>query len=688
MTGLPDLLPKSAVILESSHSLDSLRVSLTDAANVSTGLWFSYVFSALYLAIATSSVTHRDLLLENPIKLPFLGVDLPVVAFFVFGPLLFIIIHLYVLLHLSFLGQKTRLFQNELNQQIADPADRNRLRMQLPSNIFLQLLAGPREIRAGLTGVLLQAIALFSLVIGPVALLVLFVLQFLPFHSVPVSWWQRLLVVADISFLWLLWPQLGQMDEMEKKSNRLKRFANAGGIIASLIPLLLIFAIATIPNEWLELYVPDLHFIPTRPITPFGQPASSIVWLSLRDILIAGDVDLVSGQPTSVWSNRLVLPGVDLSDISTSSSKNREETSSTSNFSLRGRRLEGAVLLNARLRGVDLTAANLEGAFLSGADLKETKFGCEGVKVSSRISLFVLVQRRCTNLRFALLSNVQLQAATLEFVELQGADFSGAKLQGASLDRANLTAVQFVDADLRAASLKNASLEGASFLHADLRGASFAGSVLQGASFDNADVRGAFFKFAELQGSNFEAAKLQYASFDNSYVWRADIRKAVQGDVFVREITTRAISGQSGCAKRETDCRWSEASFEALVGSIKKWTRGDESFSLHQISPLDLAQDKDEQAKEMQWIALAKLSPSPDVYQDNLAKYLIRLGCDAAGPYVTRGLIRRLENESVLSQNQLTTLAKALLDDKCSGSSTLSELDRSRLRELGNPAIE
>jgi len=44
------------------------------------GLGFSYLFVLLYLPIAVGSVMH--LFLENPVKLPFLNVGLPLVGFF------------------------------------------------------------------------------------------------------------------------------------------------------------------------------------------------------------------------------------------------------------------------------------------------------------------------------------------------------------------------------------------------------------------------------------------------------------------------------------------------------------------------------------------------------------------------------------------------------------------------------
>ena len=73
--------------------LDALRNAVVDAAGVGYVLWFSYLFALLYFAIAAGAVTHRDLLLESPVKLPFLNVELPLKAFFILGPLVFLVVH-------------------------------------------------------------------------------------------------------------------------------------------------------------------------------------------------------------------------------------------------------------------------------------------------------------------------------------------------------------------------------------------------------------------------------------------------------------------------------------------------------------------------------------------------------------------------------------------------------------------
>jgi hypothetical protein len=185
-----------AAFATKATDLDALRTAVVDAAGVGYGLWFSYLFALLYFAIAAGSVTHRDLLLENPVKLPFLNVELPLKAVFVLGPLVFLVVHAYVLLHFLLLAGKVGAFHTELQKQISGDEQeaqlrRQQLRRQLPSNIFVQFLAGPREVREGVVGFLLESVAWISLVAGPIGLLVLFQLQFLPYHSEWITWWQR-----------------------------------------------------------------------------------------------------------------------------------------------------------------------------------------------------------------------------------------------------------------------------------------------------------------------------------------------------------------------------------------------------------------------------------------------------------------------------------------------------------------
>lgn len=64
-------------IAAKADDLEAIKQAVDDAASVSGGLWISYLFVLFYLAGPAGAVTHADLFLENPVKLPFLNVELP-----------------------------------------------------------------------------------------------------------------------------------------------------------------------------------------------------------------------------------------------------------------------------------------------------------------------------------------------------------------------------------------------------------------------------------------------------------------------------------------------------------------------------------------------------------------------------------------------------------------------------------
>jgi hypothetical protein len=78
-----------------ADDLEAIKKAVDEAASVGGGLWLSYLFVLFYLALAAGGVTHTDLFLESPVKLPFLNVELALLAFFFLAPILFIIVHAY-----------------------------------------------------------------------------------------------------------------------------------------------------------------------------------------------------------------------------------------------------------------------------------------------------------------------------------------------------------------------------------------------------------------------------------------------------------------------------------------------------------------------------------------------------------------------------------------------------------------
>jgi uncharacterized protein YjbI with pentapeptide repeats len=664
--------PSPPPLAAKADDLEAIRGAVVDAAAVGGGLWLSYLFVLFYLLVAAGGVTHRDLFLESPIKLPFLNIDLPLKGFFWLGPALFLVVHTYVLLHVVLLAGKVGVFDAQLRAQIDDTEVRRRLRRQLPSNVFVQFLAGPPETRYGVMGFLLKLIAWISLVIGPVSLLVFFHLQFLPYHDPWVTWWQRIAVLLDLALLWILWPTVVREEAM----GLAWRGTRWGTVIAmaclNLVSVAIIFAIATFPGEWLE---EQLRIVPSIP---------------LREALVAGRVNTATRKPESLWSNRIVLPEFDVIDHSQLDTDVKIAAVPTT-ASFRARHLEGAVLIRAVLRKADFTAAHLEGAQLDSADLRDAKFEC------ARPFLFESSQaisaEDCTQLQGASLGRAQLQGASLDFAQLQGASLRGAQLQGASLDFAQLQGASLGGAQLQGASLNDAQLQGANFDNTELQGASLDGAQLQGAglsntrllgaSLDNVHLEGALLVMVQLQGASLRGAQLQSAWLD-VLAWRADARAAVTSGAIIQDAKTgpEYLSAATG----------SEPWSAALLGDLEKRIEQEvpaprRAQTLARVDPvLDPAKPlKDEAEMAQNWAERQRSSPTPTDYEVELARRWREIGCAADGsPYVLKTLINYMTGTSVFAEGspQRAQLATEFLKEGCAGASGLAEDDKAKLKAL------
>jgi uncharacterized protein YjbI with pentapeptide repeats len=646
-----------------AKDLGAMRDAVVDAANVGAGFWLSYLFALFYFGIAAGAVTHRDLLLESPVKLPFLNVELPLKAFFVLGPLVFLIVHVYVLLHFVLLAGKIGAFDLELQAQISGKDARARLRGQLPSNIFVQSLAGPREVRNSPVGLLLRLIIEISLVVGPIALLILFQLQFLPYHSEWITWWQRIALLIDLVLLWILWPRITREGNTGLGSGDFRRVKVQVLLVGSIVPVLLVITVATFPGEWLEENLPPVRVIPTTwaALTLSSvrtiQLAASLQrenpevaavalaatgWAAPHELLVAGRVNYVTGRPQSLWSNVLVLPNFEVGDRANFDVQGKVAISSDS-LSLRGRSLEGAVLVFAHLRKADFTGASLVGAKFNGADLREAKF--ESIYPSGEDSPWFGVgvacnkEIACTQLQGADFSRAHLQGALLRGARLQGANLSYTQLQGANLNEAQLQGASLLNAHMQGASLERAELQGASLVLGSMEGADLDSAQLQGAALNAADLEGADFSFAQLQGADLFNTALQGALLRNAYVWRTNLVVKSPTDAFVDKLEPgpiyNSMTPPSSSCPHTGGCDWSERDYQTLKSLIEntvplgpmRWR------ALKQIGTLQQPPYVPDEGSAKAWTDLAGESArSAGSYFDTLAKYSKRSAAPLTEP--------------------------------------------------------
>jgi uncharacterized protein YjbI with pentapeptide repeats len=524
----------------------------------------------------------------------------------------------------------------------------------MPSNIFVQFLAGPVDLRAGVNGLLLQAIAWISLVIGPMLLLVLFILQFLPYHSESALWWQRMLVVADLVLLWQLWPEVVQIEKIDNKRQGASKWMMECPVLiarlASAVLLLFVFTVATFPTEWLHSSIPYARIIPIE-VPPHYDISRSeglhlepsrTKWFSVQELLMGSDVvDDVVLKPSGLFSKRLVMPRIDTINGDSPNSPVLQKT-----ISLRDRRLEGAILTSANLTKADLTGAHLQGADLNGADL-----------------------------RGVLLANAQLQGATLIRANMQGADLWRAQLVGAWLSEARMQGAILWGAQLQGAQLNRTQVQGATLDRAQLQGANLTGAQLQGATF----------VLSELQGTVLDEAQLEDATLDRVFAWRSDARGALgERSRVIAPETTPKYRGLDCSPAQKDPCSWSANTFAMLKLSIEKQVADDTRrlVALKGIAVLDPERPQQDESGTF-WANLARSSPSGDVYEKGLGLRWSEIGCNRTeAPYVIQALLFHFRSISREGPRPVLALDDFLNVAKCPGARYLSEESKEKLREM------
>jgi uncharacterized protein YjbI with pentapeptide repeats len=662
--------------------LEALKKAVEDAASVGGGLWFSYIFVLFYIAVAAGAVTHVDLFLESPVKLPFLGIELPLKAFFCLAPFLFLITHTYVLAHLVLLSTKIRSFHKQLEEQISDEAKREGLRGRMPSNIFVQFIAGQKYIRESWFGVLLKSIAWATLAIFPVLLFLLLQIQFLPYHSW-ITWIHRVTLFVDLMVVWWLWRWIltGSSNFPPWRKWKLKA-APAIGAAASFAAVLFSYPVATFPGEWLENLLPSWRLFEPRDVHDLSRRAS------FNELIFYPRIDPVTLHRESWFSNRIVLLGFNLYEGLKIDDPKKVEWRDYL-FDARGRDLQGAVFDDASLPKVDFTGALLQGASLYQTLLQGASF-------------------RQAWLRGASLDYARLQGASLNDALLQGASFRQARLEGASLDHARLQGASLDYARLQGASLREAQLQGASLDHAQLQGASLDGAQLQGASLDSAQLQGASLREAQLQGAALDGAQLQGASFDSAqlqgaslsradmtatsltkaFIWRTVFPEDVPGSLFAADLSWRPE------ARKEDGSvySWTISSYDALRLEMQKVVPEGErkTYALNRVEILDCQKKGPEfascgpNAKEPASVAelrqkIEKTSVGAPTYKKALAVSLGVLVCDGNrnAIYVLRGLLKN--HRIITAGTEASALVERILNQDCPVPG-LTEDDKAKLR--------
>ena len=146
--------------------IQDTNVSAASARNA----WLFFMALIGFFVIALAGVTHKDLLLETPVELPLLQVKIPQASFFLFAPLILVLVHLSLLLQHVTLARKLHDVDDRLISLEGIGFHRqHRLRGLVHAYAMAQAVAGPW--RSPVHGVFLHATNWITLVLLPILVL-------------------------------------------------------------------------------------------------------------------------------------------------------------------------------------------------------------------------------------------------------------------------------------------------------------------------------------------------------------------------------------------------------------------------------------------------------------------------------------------------------------------------------------
>jgi uncharacterized protein YjbI with pentapeptide repeats len=481
---------------ERKEQLQKLLDSANDGAKGVVAQYVAFLSLAAYLMVAIGATTDEQLLRISPVKLPLLGVELAIIGFYVFAPLLFALFHLDVMLQYTLLARKLWLLDERLVRRADQP-----LRERLVSHPLVHLIA--RRQHDALPRWLLSSIAWITLVFLPLALLLWAQLRFLRYHDTYITVAQGAVVLLDALVVTLLWPRVIAAQPAGQWWCSRRAWLGWGWSVVGVLLLALIGAGAAsavlIGSKGLGHRFASLRDSDTGcPLPRAGKTGSQVLpdgWLPQWVLYNWAYLDLRK----RVLVENTPAPEVIAALRSNDPKTHKDALNKVSGINLRCRdlryaSLDHALLSKADLRRSDLRGTVLTGAGLGGADLEQAQL--QGAKLWG-------AQLQDADLRWA-----QLQGAALgcQGTECQNANleepFQGAKFWGAQLRGADLGGAQLQGADLRGSQLQGAVLKGAQLQGADLRGAQIGSAAFDGARLDLADLRGV--KRARLCKDGFE----------------------------------------------------------------------------------------------------------------------------------------------------------------------------------------
>lgn len=544
----------SQSIDEARHErLKALADSINETARMARATLALLLTAALYLGFTLLSSTDENLLLNAQVAVLQVGFGMALEQSYIFGPPIFLYLHVQGLFLLSILARKVQEFNDALDRELWGIPDSHRKRQEywnwLSAFAFVQLFRrdddGFHFVPRSLMWISMTAI--------PLLLLFTVDLSFVRYQYWEITYSHHTVFILDLVFV-IWYSSWGSKGASDRSGSNLGRWFSSGcrwrrlkeeitSCLAA-IWILLRLAIACIMTLLLCLHAhpPSFDIKSVEKISfdiknrrdeamrEISRRGISMEVMSIRKISMKEMFEGVMVQRRNrIW--RLD----DESEISDNVKKlieydimNEDKWQSES---LQGKDVNKLDIVPCQWWGFACRYMSVKGLWLVStppADvyIPKNDESDEGISESIQWSSLNELSLAGRNLRFADFRFAKLQGVNLEGAELQGAnldradlrdaDLSRAKMDGAFLSAAKLQHANFSKAELRSANLHRANLQRADLYRSQLWNVNLRNAKLQRANFTEAELQGTDMKSAYMDGAFLFKAKLTCTNLQNA----------------------------------------------------------------------------------------------------------------------------------------------------------------------------
>jgi uncharacterized protein YjbI with pentapeptide repeats len=476
--------------------------------------WIFLIIIELYLFVTIGCITHKSILYDSPLKVPMLGVEVPLVNFFVFAPLVLLIVYFGVIIQHWVLADKLNALNKMLSRMETTSEGRQRamsIRLDISCYFVTYAVSGPARNR--LQKMLMKFMAWITLVEIPTLILLLFQTIYLPAHDE----FQTLVHQGEVLVCALF--SLFALHVLGLKY---------AYIIAAFGQAVFSILIATVPDSALDRFSQHIYAVPVSDglDSPFQIPGRKIFPLT-KYFFETGYQD--EKPHTARFMNRNLVV-IDSPAEREQIYIEKEQLKNISGPILRNRNLRYAIFEGSNFVNADFIGADLTGASFRRSDLRSARFGCDRRQLDSK------------NIR-SLKGNIDPVYDKTDYashfsrsvVDKWGRPRPGAEgelgcttLEFTDFSQANLGSAEFNSAIVKQSWMRNADVSRANFSDAVIYETDFTKSNLQRANFDNSVLIGAMFsdvkaqlislKDARIILSDFRYASLDFSNLDGSLI--------------------------------------------------------------------------------------------------------------------------------------------------------------------------